>query len=467
MVYQMETSRGGLKLVDDLNYIYRFDRKYGEKTYWKCDSMGCKARVHTKLEDDSVSICKTVNEHCHPAHPSKPKVYEAKKKMKSAATNSQTSSRSLIAKIASSLDSNALALLPTKAHLSRSIRGWRQKENQAPPIPTGRSGYIIPGEYRFLENGDQFLLYDSGEDCSDRILVFGTKAGLDDLEKNKDWACDGTFKCSPEIYYQLFTLHIVIKNISIPRIFVLLPDKSQVTYSKLFSALKDLRPSLQPETLMVDFEKASINAFSAVFSTTKLTGCLFHMVKNIYRHIVDLGLKSRYQTDAEFNNKIKCLTALAFLPVQDVIDGFIELSDDDDLPQELVSYFEMHYIGGERGRGERRRRVEPTFPIALWNIFERVKLNRSRTNNSIEGYHNALQSSMTNMHPNLWKLISYLKKEEILARKKKCDLDRGDAEGTKKVYSDINTRLQRQVIGYNSAQKRDYIRSITWNLHTF
>ena len=52
MVYQMETSRGGLKLVNDLNYIYRIDRKYGEKTYWKCDSMGCKARVHTKLEDD-------------------------------------------------------------------------------------------------------------------------------------------------------------------------------------------------------------------------------------------------------------------------------------------------------------------------------------------------------------------------------------------------------------------------------
>ena len=57
--------------------------------------------------------------------------------------------------------------------------------------------------------------------------------------------------------------------------------------------------------------------------------------------------------------------ALAFLPVHCVIDRFIELSDDDDLPQELVSYFETHYIGGERGRGDRRRRVEPIFSIAL------------------------------------------------------------------------------------------------------
>ena len=87
-------------------------------------------------------------------------------------------------------------------------------------------------------------------------------------------------------------------------------------------------------------------------------------------------------------------TALAFLPVHDVIDGFIQLLGDDDLSQKLVSYFETHYIGGERGRGERRRKVESTFPIALWNVFERVEYNRSRTNNSIERYHNALQTSM-------------------------------------------------------------------------
>ena len=42
-----------------------------------------------------------------------------------------------------------------------------------------------PEEYRLLENGNQFLLYDSGEDCSDRMLVFDTEAGLDDLEKKK------------------------------------------------------------------------------------------------------------------------------------------------------------------------------------------------------------------------------------------------------------------------------------------
>lgn len=112
-----------------------------------------------------------------------------------------------------------------------------------------------------LENCENFLLYDSGEDDRDRIVVFGTQAGLEDLANNKDWACDGTFKCSPDIYYQLFTLHIIIRHISVPRIFVLLPNKSQVTYSRL-------HPSLEPETLMVDFEKTIINAFCDISITT-------------------------------------------------------------------------------------------------------------------------------------------------------------------------------------------------------
>ena len=42
-----------------------------------------------------------------------------------------------------------------------------------------------------------------------------------------------------------------------------------------------------------------------------------------------------------------------------------------------------------------------------------------RINNSVNGFHNARQSSVTNKHPSNWKLISRLMKEDILAKKKK------------------------------------------------
>ena len=114
----------------------------------------------------------------------------------------------------------------------------------------------------------------------------------------------------------------------------------------------------------------------------------------------------RYQSDSEFNTLVKCFAALAFIPPSDVVDAFEELIDNDDLPQDLVSYFEAHYIGGVRGRGPHRRRVAPTFPVGLWNVFEQTVNNLPNTNNSVEGFHNALQSSVTNTHPNIWKLIS-------------------------------------------------------------
>lgn len=46
----------------------------------------------------------------------------------------------------------------------------------------------------------------------------------------------------------------------------------------------------------------------------------------------------RYQTYVEFD-KIKCFTALVFLPLRKIIDGFVERTDDD-LLQLFVSYFE-------------------------------------------------------------------------------------------------------------------------------
>ena len=50
----------------------------------------------------------------------------------------------------------------------------------------------------------------SGECDIDRIWGFGTESDLDGLVKYKHWACDGTLKCSPDVYHQLHTLHVFI-----------------------------------------------------------------------------------------------------------------------------------------------------------------------------------------------------------------------------------------------------------------
>ena len=122
----------------------------------------------------------------------------------------------------------------------------------------------------------------------------------------------------------------------------------------------------------------------------------------------------------------------------------------------LFAYFETHYIGGERGRGSRRRRVPPTFSIDLWNVYERTLNQLPNTNNGVEGFHNALQASVTNTHPNFWKLINILKTEEYLSKKKVIDAERGET-ATKKKYKDVYKRLLSIVRSYDQNRKQHYL----------
>ena len=74
MIYTVMSSHSCLKIVDDNNYIYQPGRKYGDKTYWKCEIREWKARLHTALENDNIPVCKSFREHSHLFHLSKPKV---------------------------------------------------------------------------------------------------------------------------------------------------------------------------------------------------------------------------------------------------------------------------------------------------------------------------------------------------------------------------------------------------------
>ena len=77
---------------------------------------------------------------------------------------------------------------------------------------------------------------------------------------------------------------------------------------------------------------------------------------------------------------------LAFPPVSNVIDGFFELTDD--LPQELVSYFETHCFAGERGREGLKGAVEPTLPKELWNVYQWICDIYQEQNNGVEAFMN-------------------------------------------------------------------------------
>ena len=295
--------------------------KQGTKIYWECiqrKPKSCTARIHTKSKDHNYEIVKRINEHVHQSTKSKVDAKVAIQELKEEVVKSNHPTRSLIANCLSSLDDCGRAELRNVQHLSRNVRNWKQQTLCTPPIPSERTGFVIPPEFQNLDSGEKFLQYDSGSNDENRILLFITDDGIRDLRKYKNWAVDGTFKVSPDVFYQLFTIHVQIENSSFPRAFALLPNKRETTYEHLFKVIKNLIQQ-DPHTIMSDFEKATINVLTTVFPQSDHNGCFFHFSQALYRKIVDLGFKTQYHNESSFNLKVRCFSALAFLPCDDVV----------------------------------------------------------------------------------------------------------------------------------------------------
>src|ERR1700733_10820693 len=148
--------------------------------------------------------------------------------------------------------------------IRRAIRSTKQTTRAVHPLPRDRS-FDNPGDYQTLENGEIFLLHDSGNVDPNRILIFGTDRTMNLLQQSPHWFMDGTFKSVPELFFQLYTIHSLASGDAIPCLYVLLPNKTNTTYRRLFQAMQTIVPGLQPTTVTMDFEIAAMNAVNASF----------------------------------------------------------------------------------------------------------------------------------------------------------------------------------------------------------
>lgn len=94
--------------------------------------------------------------------------------------------------------------------------------------------------------GNNFLVCEDGED-NNKILIFSTlfsrKYLQNNINKPFQFFGDGTFKRVPNLFYQLYTLHIDVESDDetvniVPIIYGLLPNKSQETYERFFDLVK-------------------------------------------------------------------------------------------------------------------------------------------------------------------------------------------------------------------------------------
>lgn len=135
-------------------------------------------------------------------------------------------------------------------------------------------------------------------------------------------------------------------------------------------------------------------------------------------------MQNEYYSNPDFANQLKYLVALAFVPVCDVqsvyssvikegifADTTLSLADNLSM---LLEYFEKTWVGRPN---QTTQRGAARYPIPSWNAYEATLDDRSRTNNSVEGWHNGIRSCIRR-NINIATLFQFLQKEEALTRLK-------------------------------------------------
>lgn len=107
-------------------------------------------------------------------------------------------------------------------------------------------------------------------------------------------------------------------------------------------------------------------------------------------------------------NKIRCSSALEFLPAEGVKHVYEELIDEEEIVAEFIT--PLAYIGVVRRCGGRRRREPPLFPITAWNVNQCILQALPEQIMLLVRFYFAINCSASGAHLNIWKLMITWKK---------------------------------------------------------
>ena len=365
--------------------------------------------------------------------------------------------RAIIQAAAATVSAECAANMPSYD----ALRKLCNRQRDFGPNPSCIRELSVPMELQRTLRDEEFLGFDSGTDDPDRYLLFTTERNLDILERSEVWHADGTFKCSPALFYQLYSIHAVFKEHTLPLVFILLQNKTQEQYIRVLNQLRNLNALLTPREVIVDFEKASINAFKAVFPSVSVKGCFFHFSQANWRKIQDLGLSSIYRDEETVRTTIKSFVSLALIPMMDMDIGFEKLLENlDERLEPFVHYFEDTWMGRV---GRLGKKSKPLFEPALWNQFENARDGKQKTNNSVEGWHRAFQMGMGCAHPTICKFIQYLRNEQSLTENRITRIIAGEDVYKRPEYVHRQNRLAKILKDYQNSIILKELEGISYN----
>ena len=456
----MKTQRGKRKLCY-AGYYYTVEKDVGEppnnKITWKCERTGNKTTVKCSGRAYSINhyepVLETVN-HNHEPEPEKTKCYQIVDLIKDHAASTNDNPRSIIKKNEIELDDESAAKMVRHHNLRQIINRTRSKRADYGPNATSIEEIECPDALKVTYKGDKFYFGSLGSKDR-RVFIFTTECNFKLMNEYCDWYCDGTFDVAPKLFRQLYTVNIIVKNKNLPMVYALIPDKSQVSYVLFFKFLSGYI-RIPPRSIMTDFEKAALNAIRKNFQETSLQGCYFHLASNLWKHVVNEGLKVFYCENKEFRMNFKYVKALAFIPVKDVPFAFTkikEIATEAFFP--ILNYFEGTYIG-QPVKGKHNLRKAPLFDIDLWNINIRVMQDLPRANNSIESWHKQFEIDCKK-HPSFNKIVEQFRLEQNNTEVLYLQIQAGDNAVRNKIEVKRDEAIKQILLNYKKKEMMEAI----------
>ncbi|KAG0437988.1 hypothetical protein DMUE_3370 [Dictyocoela muelleri] len=139
----------------------------------------------------------------------------------------------------------------------------------------------IPNELKLTIEGNLFLQHDSGVMDKERVIEFLNSEKIFHLKNSSTWLSDGTFKMEPYGFYRIYILYAKIFDEYFLLVYSFLTNKTEKTYSRLFSIISVLIENNAPKYITMDFEFAPMEAFKNFFPNTKIYNRFFHFTQII------------------------------------------------------------------------------------------------------------------------------------------------------------------------------------------
>ncbi|XP_078504055.1 uncharacterized protein LOC144762686 [Lissotriton helveticus] len=330
-------SRKGNRLLKHCGYIYCNERISEPRRHWRCVqyySSRCSGRAVTVGDN----IIKTT-EHNHSASAMEIEIRDTINQMKDIASTSNATPGQILREVAQHVPGHVACNMPTIPNLRRIIQRKKQASNTQTVTPQTFADIVIPHELTLSFSNEPFLLYDNQNPLK-RILIFSTPRNLYKLENTEIWMMDGTFKCTPHPFTQIYSIHAQINNNVVPLVYSLLPDKQSATYTEFLSVIKEKTSGKSPRKIILDFELTMMNVINKLYVDTQIQGCFFHFSQAYWRKLQKTSLVADYCSDSKLQVELKKLTALCFVPPDSQNDHISQMDQDQ---ENFAAKFDISY----------------------------------------------------------------------------------------------------------------------------